>query len=750
MPQINLGPDTIICPGQTITLDASSNATYTNYLWNNTSTNSTRIINSPGTFSVLGTFLGPNVISNGDFENGNSGFSTNYVYGTGGSWGLLSNPGQYAIVTSPNLAHNNFTACADHTANPGVNMMVVNGAATAATDVWCQTVVVQPNTNYQLSAWLSNALNDINVAQLQFSINGISVGPIFATPTTGCNWQQFFQVWNSGANTSANICILNQNVGGSGNDFLLDDITFKPICTSIDTIVVSYSTNPIVNLGSDQFECEGTIITLDAQNPGSSYSWTGGSTNQTFSVDTSGNYQVTVTNSDFCSSNDSVNVTFEVQKSAGIDMQNTWCNTNGIQDLNTFLSVNSNNDGIWSDWNGTMNGELTSLGMLNLTTIPGIHEAIYVVSGTYCPNDTSILNAIVYQQPTAVNPSNLSLCNSVNDFENLSPLVNGVTFDLAPFWIESSINSSNQFDTTTGILDLSNLNAGNYEFGYILTAQSPCLGDTSFVYVAITENPTILFSSDIVKGCLPLEVNFINQSTYAVNSDISWMLEDGTISNIPNGFSHIFESAECFDVTLSITANSLCTSQATIIDMICVDPLPVANFISDLSGAYSDDPTVQFTNQSALNQTNQWTFDDETGSGELNPSHKFPVGEVGNYNVVLIVTSTEGCKDTAYKIIRVQDQLLLYVPNSFTPDADEFNSTFRPIITAGIDISTYQFSVFDRWGRLLFQTHDLYTGWDGTHNQNLAQAGIYSWRINFKEEKTGQKKVFSGHLNLLR
>jgi gliding motility-associated-like protein len=750
IPPIYLGPDTILCPGQSILLNAASNGAYTNYLWNNNSTLPNRTITSSGTYSVLGTFLGPNVIINGDFESGNTGFSTNYVYGTGGSWGLLSSPGQFAIVSSPNLAHSNFSSCADHTPAPGVNMLVVNGAATAATNVWCQTVTIQPNTNYQLSAWISNALNDPNVAQLQFSINGSSVGPVFSTGTTGCNWQQFFQVWNSGTGTSANICILNQNVGGSGNDFMLDDITFRPVCVSTDTIVVTYSTNPIVNLGPDQFECEGTIVTLDAQNTGLSYSWTGGSTNQTISVDTSGNYQVTVTNSDLCSTSDNVNVTFEVQKSAGNDLQNTWCTTNGIQDLNTFLNSNADLGGIWNDQSGTMNGQLSAAGMLALNTIQGMHEALYVVSGTYCPNDSCLFDITVNRQPSAVSTANLSLCNTVGDFEDLSPLIFGVTADLTPFWLENSINPSNQFDENTGVLDLSNLTGDTYEFLYVLPAQSPCINDTSFVNVIITENPIIQFSSDVVKGCYPLNVSFINQSIYDVNSLVNWTLEDGTLSNIPAGFSHQFQSPTCFDVTLSITANNLCTTEETIVDMICVDPLPVADFISDLSVAYSDDPSVQFTNQSILNDINQWYFDDETNSGEVNPMHQFPIGQVGNYNVQLIVTSSEGCKDTTYRIIRVQDQLLLYVPNAFTPDDDEFNNVFMPIISAGIDKLTYQFSIFDRWGHLVFQSHNLDIGWDGTYNQNNVEPGAYAWKIEFKDEKTDEKKVFMGHVSLLR
>ncbi|MFA7272484.1 MAG: PKD domain-containing protein [Crocinitomicaceae bacterium] len=751
IPPINLGPDTTLCSTQTLSLNAGAAGAYTSYLWNNNSTNPLRTISTPGTYSVIGTFLGPNTVVNGDFESGNTGFTTNYILGTGGSWGLVSNAGTYAIATSPNLAHSNFSSCNDHTPTPGVNMMVVNGASTANTTVWCQTVTVQPNTNYQLSTWVSNALNDINAAQLQFSINGNPTGPVFTTSTSGCVWQQFFQIWNSGANSTIDICILNQNTGGSGNDFLLDDIAFRPVCVSNDTIVVTYSTNPVVNLGPDQFECVGATVVLDAQNPGLTYSWTGGSTGQTLAVDTTGNYQVTVTNANFCSSSDQINVTFETQKSAGNDSLATWCETNGIQDLNAYLSANANAGGTWWDNGSALGGNLSASGQLTLAGILGNQEAMYVVYGTYCPNDTSLFDFTVHKQPIHVGPTTLNWCNTVGVTELLLPYATASVVDLPPFWIENSVVPSNQFNTAFSALDLSNLNAGTYEFDYVLSAQSPCVNDTTKVFVEITENPIVQFSSDLIKGCVPLEVNFINQSTFEPSSTVIWTLEDGTIETNSVGINHIFESPTCFDVTLGIlTGNSLCYTELTIPDMICVDPLPVAEFTSDLSTAYSDDPTVNFTNISTNNAYNYWSFGDSTYSYEINPEHQFPIGEVGNYQVILLVTSSEGCQDTTSKIIRVQDQLLLYVPNSFTPDNDEFNNVFQPIITAGIDPGSFKMSIYDRWGHLIFETNDLSIGWDGTFNQHPAQAGIYSWRIDFKDEKTDERKLVNGHVNLMR
>ncbi|MEZ4893790.1 MAG: hypothetical protein R2778_12345 [Saprospiraceae bacterium] len=98
---------------------------------------------------------------------------------------------------------------------------------------------------------------------LQFSINGTPVGPIFSPGGTLCNWQQYFQTWDSGNNSSATICIVNQNTVLGGNDFALDDIVFAPVCTVTDTVhvevinITAFAAPSVVTL-----PCDGAEVTL--------------------------------------------------------------------------------------------------------------------------------------------------------------------------------------------------------------------------------------------------------------------------------------------------------------------------------------------------------------------------------------------------------------------------------------------------------------------------------------------------------
>ena len=189
---------------------------------------------------------GVNLVVNGNFSNGSTGFSSSYTdYTSSGTNQLPANG--YAIGTDPLLV-NIYAGMSygDHTSGTG-NMMIINGASTP-TNVWCQTITVTPNTDYDFSAWLSNWSATTNgLPVLQFQINGILLGsPYVFGPTVGV-WSQFSSTWNSGSSTSATICINDQQTAAIGNDFALDDISFRKYCTATDSVFVKLSQDTIIN-----------------------------------------------------------------------------------------------------------------------------------------------------------------------------------------------------------------------------------------------------------------------------------------------------------------------------------------------------------------------------------------------------------------------------------------------------------------------------------------------------------------------
>ena len=246
---INPGPDITICnPGTTVSLGTTVTGPFLSATWspstglsnpNSPATNAT--VNATTTYTLTVTGVGSNnLVTNGNFSGGLSGFTSNYVPGTGGAWGLLSAEGTFAIATNPNQTHTAFVNCSDHTGGGG-NMLVVNGAGTPNQNVWCQTIPVDQNTMYSFGAWGTSVVSG-SPAILQIRINGNLLGTPFTLPNATCQWTQFFALWNSGSASSATICIVNQNTQTGGNDFALDDLFFGPVCEQTAEVTVTIET----------------------------------------------------------------------------------------------------------------------------------------------------------------------------------------------------------------------------------------------------------------------------------------------------------------------------------------------------------------------------------------------------------------------------------------------------------------------------------------------------------------------------
>jgi hypothetical protein len=161
-----------------------------------------------------------NLITNGDFELGNTSFTSEYPYFT---YNTLE--GQYGINTDAHAFNQNFfLGIVDHTSGSG-KMMLVNGSEQPGTVVWSQSVAVMPNSMYAVSAWV-RTLYPSSVAKLRFTVNGTQIGGIFSPPLSTASWSEFSTTWTSQGSNSALIQIVDTNTDWSGNDFALDDISF--------------------------------------------------------------------------------------------------------------------------------------------------------------------------------------------------------------------------------------------------------------------------------------------------------------------------------------------------------------------------------------------------------------------------------------------------------------------------------------------------------------------------------------------
>ena len=242
---INHTPDTTILIGDSVTLHVNN---IDNVTWydsdNNIISISDSLVISPTastTYYISGFNQDTSIALNGDFEAGNVYFTSGYTYTSN-----LVPEGKYYVGPNAHNYHAGFPNWPDHTTGNG-NYMIVNGTTSNGITVWSQTVPVIPHTDYDFSAWVCNVSlgNPDNVAYLQFSINGTQLGNIFHCPASLYTWEQFYELWNSGDNTTATISILNLNTTSAGNDFGIDDISFSALtsCIGYDSIHVNIQSN---------------------------------------------------------------------------------------------------------------------------------------------------------------------------------------------------------------------------------------------------------------------------------------------------------------------------------------------------------------------------------------------------------------------------------------------------------------------------------------------------------------------------
>jgi hypothetical protein len=171
---------------------------------------------------LVSTACGQNLVVNGNFESGNTGFVSDYSFTAGGN----CCEGQYTVRQLPNTFNGAFVN--PPPASPGsVRMMIVNGALTPNLRVWSQTVPVIPGRTYRIGLSACTAVVG-GPAILAFRVNSQPVGaPLTLEDRTGI-WTQLESTWTADA-AAATLVIADLNTSRFPNDFYIDDISMEEV-----------------------------------------------------------------------------------------------------------------------------------------------------------------------------------------------------------------------------------------------------------------------------------------------------------------------------------------------------------------------------------------------------------------------------------------------------------------------------------------------------------------------------------------
>lgn len=494
-------------------------------------------------------------------------------------------------------------------------------------------------------------------------------------------------------------------------------------CVSTDQVDVTVNPLPSVDAGSDQILCDdGTQVVL-AGSGAQSYLWDNGINDNIGFIQAPGTttYVVIGTDNNGCTNSDTVDVTVNALPAvvAGPDVE-------VCEGTQVALSASGASSYVWD--NGVTDG---------VAFLPPVGLTTYSVIGTDangCKN-TDQLNVLVHPTPSIDAGADQILCDNI-------PITLTAVGTGSYSW-DNGVQDGMPFDQDVGIMTYT-----------VTTVDAIGCTDADSVIVEVEEAPQVSFISSDTTGCIPISILFENTSfTTSSLSACVWNINGVEIEDCGPVW-YTFDQSGDYNVGLSVTSATGCTSAMTSIGYISIEDDPIAAFTASESELLLWDTEVHFTNNSIGAVEYLWDFGDLYSSTDVNPSHVYDEENAHSYVVELIAYSQYGCTDTAYTIIQIREDLIYYVPNTFTPDGDHVNQTFKPIFYSGFDPYDYQLLIFDRWGELIFESNDPDIGWDGTYGTGEGtkhcQDGTYTWKLEFKTLYTDERKTAVGHVNLIR
>ena len=751
---LDAGEDIMLCENGDIQINANLNATPFEINWspaplfnNPNSLVTTATISSPTLLQLSVKVLSDvNLVNNGDFSQGDMGFTSDYIYGTGGGVGLLSDEGQYAVASNAGDTHNHFSNCNDHTG--GGNMMVVN-ASGLPNNIWCQTIMVEANSDYDFSAWITS-VTDENPAELQFSINGDLLGNVFNASSSTCFWQQFAAQWNSASVTSAEICIVNSNLTPNGNDFAIDDIAFHQICELTDELFVDINpanpnwTSPTLLCESDSPQLLNDWLDADATLGGN---WTINNIPATeFAPQMlgSGLYTVNyVADNGFCINQLSQGIVIAAFSDAGQGQNMELCSNDNQLILLSDLLSNSDAGGVWTE----------------VSNIPSSANAFNAVDGSFnTENQVSGDYVFEYTQNNSA-PCQIST-SSITVSINALPPANAGTDQNIDCTTDNALLGDSNADLN---LDYQWTNSNGDPIGNTPTLS---VNDAGMYFLSVLNSTT---------GCSNTDETLVNSNISVITLETEMMPiscnadNDGQISiqNVSGGeapylFSidgenfvstQTFGDLEAGNYTLSAMDVFGCIGETT--TTIEANNAFEVSITSNLPG---NPPILPVGSSATLNLISNidleqmasiiWTPDLTScvNCTEIN------VSPTNSTNYTVLVTDINGCTASASIELTVDKSYNIYTPNAFSPNDDGINDIFY-VNTGNKSFQIKEMNIMNRWGDLVFQNKNVFTndssaGWNGKFNGHRLNPGVYIFMAEI-EIAGGEVIIEKGEVTLV-
>ena len=752
-----------ICSGASSSLSATSTVAGSTFLWMPGSMAVTPVTVSPATtttYTVTGTAAGCT----------GSASVTLTVNPTP----TVTVPSNIIVCNGGAIAGTTFTSSAPGTtfawtnsnttigiaANGNGNIAGFTATNTTTTPVTA-TITVTPTANSctGIPSSYTITVNPTPVVTVPANItvcNGAAVaGTTYTSTTPGATftWTNSNTTIGLSANGAGNIAGF--NAVNTSSAPVTATITVTPSangCTGTSsTYTITVNPTPVVSLPANVSVCTGTAIpsaTLTSTTSGAIFAWTNSNPAIGLAANGTGNIPAfTATNTNTSPIVASISVTPSANGCTGIPASYTiTVNPIPVITFTAMPTLCTTSPSFTLNQASPPGGTYSGIGVVGTTFNPavagiGTQTITYVYTNptTGCSNINTTQITITNGLTISVNPSDTSICHGSNVILTANGATNfiwspsaGLNISTGPVVIANPVTST--IYTVTGSNSDGCMGVNTASVNYF---------DSTVVSIYAVPN----------NGCSPLDVTF-NYTPVNIIADSTWHWNfDDTYStnNTSNDSTghHYYQQAGYFTPNFSAKDIYGCNISAS--TEVNVYVVPHADFYYNPDIGITDVQPINFADFSTNAYYWLWDFGDpeshnDNGSDLMNPSHMY--ADSGTYTVQLIVTTNHNCSDTAYHTVYIVPNLIFWIPNAFTPNADNKNEIFKPVIL-GIDRSTFQFLIYDRWGKLIFTSTNVDLGWDGKYNGKDEAEGVYSYLITFSDYN-GIKHKYTGGVTLFR
>jgi gliding motility-associated-like protein len=272
-------------------------------------------------------------------------------------------------------------------------------------------------------------------------------------------------------------------------------------------------------------------------------------------------------------------------------------------------------------------------------------------------------------------------------------------------------------------------------YSVIVTDANGCVSAQQNTLVKVNHTPHPGFTSSR-PSCPPVVVNFTNTTDTAVAyywnfGDPSSGVNDTSTLMSP---SHTYNTGGNYTVTL-IAVNAYGCADTLILPAGAQVPDGAIASASANSFLTTLDPVMVLNNTSQYSTAFLVVFGDGDSLYTNSPGpYAHAYDTLGTFTITLYAWSADGCPDTTWLTVTIEEATTLFIPNAFTPNGDGNNDHF---MVYGNNVKQMHLLIFDRWGLLIFESHDMNNGWDGKYKGDRVQEDVYVWKLFYEDNFSG-------------